>query len=104
MGVHHTKDIMFRNVKFIYQSHPIVASLLIGANLPSLLGEKKYHEIPILVLVPAAYTGYNFGAFVYARQDWIPPITTPTITVPQKPPTPSNSWWFYVKPGDDDDT
>lgn len=86
----------------------MVASLLIGANLPSLLGEKKYHEIPILALVPAAYTGYNFGAFVYARQGaWIPSITTPTITVPQKPPTPTppnSSWWFYVKPGDDDDT
>ena len=47
--------------------YPVISSVLIGFNLPEIIVEKKYERIPLLVVFPAAYTGYKIGAVVYAN-------------------------------------
>lgn len=47
------------NTRFLYL--PFVSSFLIGINLPTLIEERKYYEIPILVVMPVLYTGYKIG-------------------------------------------
>jgi len=44
---------------------PTAIPLLIGLNLPTVLGEKKYNELPLVLLFPALYTGYNVGNSYY---------------------------------------
>ena len=43
-------------LKHIY--HPVLTPLLIGANLPYLIEEKKYELIPLVIIFPVSYTGY----------------------------------------------
>jgi hypothetical protein len=43
-------------LKQIY--HPVLTPLLIGANLPYLIEEKKYETIPLVIIFPISYTGY----------------------------------------------
>jgi hypothetical protein len=41
--------------------HPIASPLLIGLGLPQLCYEKRYIEIPVLITMPIAYTGFMTG-------------------------------------------
>ena len=41
--------------------HPIASPLLIGLSLPPLYYEKRYSEIPILIVAPVFYTGLLTG-------------------------------------------
>ena len=41
--------------------HPIASPLLIGLSLPQLYYEKRYIEIPVLIVTPVFYTGLLFG-------------------------------------------
>jgi len=47
----------------VYQMcyHPVASPLLIGLSLPQLCYEKRYIEIPVLITMPVAYTGFMFG-------------------------------------------
>jgi hypothetical protein len=46
-------------------NYPTATPLLIGLNLPTVFGEKKYNELPLVILFPALYTGYNIGNHYY---------------------------------------
>ena len=41
--------------------HPVASPLLIGLSFPQLCYEKRYIEIPVLIVVPVFYTGLMFG-------------------------------------------
>jgi hypothetical protein len=41
--------------------HPVASPLLIGLSLPQLCYEKRYIEIPVLIVMPVFYTGLLFG-------------------------------------------
>ena len=41
--------------------HPVASPLLIGLSLPQLCYEKRYIEIPVLIVMPGFYTGLLFG-------------------------------------------
>lgn len=43
-------------LKQIY--HPVLTPLLIGANVPYLIEEKKYEFIPVVIIFPISYTSY----------------------------------------------
>ena len=43
-------------LKQIY--HPVLTPLLIGANVPYLIEEKKYEFIPVVIIFQISYTGY----------------------------------------------
>ena len=52
-----------KTLRILY--NPLFSSLCIGYYLPSLIGEKKYDHIPLLVLFPGLYTGYQVGSYTY---------------------------------------
>jgi len=41
--------------------HPIASPLFIGLSLPQLCYEKRYMEIPVLIVMPVFYTGMRCG-------------------------------------------
>ena len=50
--------------------HPVASPLLIGLSLPQLCYEKRYIEIPVLIVMPVFYTGLLFGIeSVKVRED-----------------------------------
>ena len=50
--------------------HPVASPLLIGLSLPQLCYEKRYIEIPVLIVMPVFYTGLLFGfESVKVRED-----------------------------------
>ena len=50
--------------------HPVASPLLIGLSLPQLCYEKRYIEIPGLIVMPVFYTGLLFGIeSVKVRED-----------------------------------
>lgn len=49
--------------RFLYI--PFVSTFLIGINLPVLIENKKYQELPILIFMPVLYTGYKIGEIGY---------------------------------------
>jgi len=52
-----------RLIKQLY--HPVLTPLLIGANLPYLIEEKKYESIPLVIVFPISYTGYFCASKTY---------------------------------------
>jgi len=50
-------------LKHIY--HPVLTPLLIGANVPYLIEEKKYEVIPLVIIFPISYTGYFCASKAY---------------------------------------
>ena len=50
--------------------HPVASPLLIGLSLPQLCYEKRYIEIPVIIVMPVFYTGLLFGMeSVKVRED-----------------------------------
>jgi len=49
--------------------HPVASPLLIGLSLPQLCYEKRFIEIPVLITMPVAYTGFMFGIESLKIQD-----------------------------------
>lgn len=46
-------------IKVLKQIYPpVLTPLLIGANVPYLIEEKKYEFIPVVIIFPISYTGY----------------------------------------------
>jgi len=56
-------DHLFRQLKTIYP--PMISPLLIGLNMYTILEEKRYTHIPVVVALPVAYTGYHIGKYFY---------------------------------------
>jgi hypothetical protein len=50
---------LLQQMKMVW--HPIASPLLIGLSLPELYYEKRYNELPILIVAPVFYTGLIAG-------------------------------------------
>jgi hypothetical protein len=60
---------IYKILREIY--HPVATPLIIGINLPFIVKNKKYEHVPLLIVLPYMYSGFQLGKEIYTFDKWM---------------------------------